>query len=36
VAACPVDAIVAAHDLPEQWRHYASVNADYYTADGSG
>jgi hypothetical protein len=26
---CPVSAIFALDDLPEKWRHYAELNADY-------
>jgi ferredoxin--NADP+ reductase len=36
VAACPVEAILAERDLPGHWRHFADVNADYFTRDGSG
>jgi ferredoxin--NADP+ reductase len=36
VAACPVEAIAAEHDLPEKWRHFTDVNADYFTRDGVG
>lgn len=28
--ACPVDAPVPAQRLPEQWRRFAQINADYY------
>jgi len=27
---CPVAAIFPEEDLPEQWQHFAAVNADYY------
>lgn len=30
VEACPVDAISAAADVPEIWREYIQVNANYY------
>ena len=30
VEACPVDAIFAEDQLPEEWRHYAQINADHY------
>ena len=30
VEACPVDAIFAEDQLPDEWRHYTEVNADYY------
>ncbi len=35
VPACPVSAIFAAEELPELWRHYAAVNADWYRNAGS-
>jgi hypothetical protein len=30
VEACPVDACFAEDQLPEEWRHYAQINAEYY------
>lgn len=30
VPVCPVSAIFALDDLPEQWAHFAKINADYY------
>jgi ferredoxin len=30
VEACPVDAITAEDQVPDGWRHYIQVNADYY------
>jgi NAD-dependent dihydropyrimidine dehydrogenase PreA subunit len=27
---CPVDAIYDEDDLPEKWRHYAELNADWF------
>jgi NAD-dependent dihydropyrimidine dehydrogenase PreA subunit len=30
VEACPVDAISAAVKVPEVWRKYIQINADYY------
>ncbi len=30
VPVCPVSAIFPKEDLPEKWRHYTQVNADYY------
>jgi ferredoxin len=30
VEACPVDAIFAEDQLPEEWRRFATINADYY------
>jgi ferredoxin len=30
VSACPVEAIYADADVPEKWKHYATINADYY------
>ena len=32
VDVCPVLAIYEANSLPEQWRHYAQVNRDYFAA----
>jgi hypothetical protein len=29
---CPVDAIFADDQLPEEWEHYTKINADYYAA----
>ena len=31
VPVCPVSAIFLAEDLPEKWRHFAQINADWYT-----
>ena len=31
VEVCPVDAIFAEEQLPEEWKHYTKINADYYT-----
>lgn len=31
VSACPVNAIVPAADVPDGWRHYIQVNADYFS-----
>jgi NAD-dependent dihydropyrimidine dehydrogenase PreA subunit len=28
--ACPVQAIFTEDDLPEQWRHFTQINADWY------
>ena len=28
--ACPVQAIFTEDDLPEQWRHFTKINADWY------
>jgi len=28
--ACPVQAIFTEDDLPEQWKHFTQMNADYY------
>jgi NAD-dependent dihydropyrimidine dehydrogenase PreA subunit len=28
--ACPVDAIFPMDEIPGKWRHYLSVNAEYY------
>ena len=30
VEACPVDAIFAEDQLPDEWRNYIQINADYY------
>ena len=30
VPVCPVSAIFAADDLPEEWKQYAEVNAQHY------
>jgi ferredoxin len=30
VEACPVDAIFAEDQLPDEWQHYTKTNADYY------
>lgn len=30
VDACPVDACFAAEDLPDKWRHFLRINADYF------
>jgi hypothetical protein len=30
VEACPVDACFAEDQLPEEWAHYAKLNANYY------
>jgi ferredoxin len=30
VEACPVDACLAEDQLPEEWRKYTQLNADYY------
>jgi ferredoxin len=30
VDVCPVDAIYAEGSLPEEWRHYAEINAEYF------
>ena len=27
---CPVDACFAEDQLPDEWQHYAKLNADYY------
>jgi hypothetical protein len=33
VEACPVDAIFAEDQLPEEWKHFTQINADYYTRE---
>lgn len=30
VSTCPVDAIFPEGLVPEQWRHYVTINASYY------
>ena len=30
VDVCPVDAIYPADTLPDEWRHYEQINADYF------
>jgi ferredoxin len=30
VEACPVDAIFAEDQLPDEWKHFTQINADYY------
>jgi NAD-dependent dihydropyrimidine dehydrogenase PreA subunit len=30
VPVCPVSAIFLCEDLPEQWAHFAQINADWY------
>jgi ferredoxin len=32
VEPCPVDAIFAEDQLPDEWRRYIQINADYYLA----
>jgi len=31
VPVCPVSAIYLDEDLPENWKHYAQINADWFT-----
>jgi NAD-dependent dihydropyrimidine dehydrogenase PreA subunit len=33
VEACPVDAIFAEDQLPEEWQHITAINADYYNTN---
>lgn len=35
VEACPVDAIYEEGELPEQWRAYRRINAEYFKAVGA-
>lgn len=35
VPACPADAIFLEAEVPEQWRHYSQINADYFKAKKS-
>ena len=30
VEACPVDAIFAEDQLPDEWKNFTKINADYY------
>jgi len=30
VPACPANAIFLEAEVPEQWKHYAQINADYF------
>ena len=30
VEACPVDAIFAEDQLPDEWKHFTKINADYF------
>lgn len=30
VPVCPANAILAEEDIPEKWKHFAQINADYY------
>lgn len=30
VPACPVNAIFPEHEVPEHWREYTQINADYF------
>jgi len=30
VSACPVEAIFADSDVPDKWKNYTAINADYY------
>jgi ferredoxin len=32
VPVCPVSAIFAQEDLPDRWKHYAQINAAWFTA----
>jgi len=34
VEACPVDACFAEDQLPDEWQHYAKLNADFYVKRG--
>ena len=33
---CPVTAIFAEDDVPEQWKSFTAMNADYYTLNRDG
>ncbi len=30
VPACPVDAIFTEEDLPDKWKHFTEINAEWY------
>ena len=30
VDACPVDAIFAEEDIPEEWKEFTKINADFF------
>ena len=30
IPACPVNAIFADNDVPDQWKEYTKINADYF------
>jgi ferredoxin len=34
VEACPVDAIFAEDQLPEEWQRFTKINAQYYSKGG--
>ena len=33
VPECPVDAIFDEPELPDKWKHFTKINADWYTAN---
>src|SRR6202521_4148090 len=35
VEVCPVDAIFVEDQLPEEWQHFTTINADYYITSRS-
>ena|SRR6201981_374292 len=36
VPVCPANAIFAEEDLPEKWKHFVQINADFYHRSISG
>jgi NAD-dependent dihydropyrimidine dehydrogenase PreA subunit len=34
VEACPVDAIFAEDQLPDEWKHFTQINAEYFAPGG--
>ena len=35
VPVCPVSAIFWIEELPDKWRHFAEINADWYAEQGA-
>lgn len=33
---CPVDAVFAADQVPDRWRHYVDINRDYFEEPARG
>ena len=36
VSACPVEAIYADSDVPEKWKNYVQINAEYFKKESVG